>query len=220
MPDMNGIHRRRQLLLACGVAASAWYVAINLFVPTQWPQYSVTAQTVSELSAIGAPTRQLWVVLVLPYVLLYALFGCGVLASAGGSRALRAAGWLILFYCLFNAWWPPMHAREVLAAGGGGPTDTLHLVWAGVSTLLFLLTMACMAVASATGFRLFTALAALLMLVFGALTAMDSPAVSHNLPTPWIGVWERVNIGIFLLWVAAAALLLIWRAPRPNRGEP
>jgi hypothetical protein len=41
------------------------------------------------------------------------------------------------------------------------------------------------------------------------LTFLEAPGVGDNLPTPWIGVWERINIGVFLLWVAvfAAALL-------------
>jgi hypothetical protein len=49
----------RQLLLACGLLSSLLYVAMNVVVPMQWQGYSSAAQTVSELSAIGAPTRPL-----------------------------------------------------------------------------------------------------------------------------------------------------------------
>jgi hypothetical protein len=207
----KALGRLPKVLLACGVASSLWYVLINVVVPLQWPEYSIVDQTVSELSAIGAPTRSLWLVSVLPYVLLYAAFGFGVLAAAGGNRALRAAGGLILFYCAFNAWWPPMHSREVLAAGGETLTDTLHLVWAGVVTVLFLLTMGCVAAAFAGRFRLFTVLSMVLLLVFGGLTALLAPGVEHDLPTPWIGVWERINVGIFLAWVVAFAFVLMRR---------
>jgi hypothetical protein len=31
-----------------------------------------------------------------------------------------------------------------------------------------------------------------------------------NLPTPWIGLWERININVFLLWVVVLANVL-WR---------
>jgi hypothetical protein len=41
----------RKTLLACGVLSSLLYVAMNVFVPMQWPGYSSAAQTVSELSA-------------------------------------------------------------------------------------------------------------------------------------------------------------------------
>jgi hypothetical protein len=30
-----------------------------------------------------------------------------------------------------------------------------------------------------------------------------------NLPTPLIGVWERINIGVFLLWVVMLAIALL-----------
>jgi hypothetical protein len=206
---------RRQALLACGVASSLWYMAINVLVPLQWPEYSVLHQTVSELSAVDAPTRSLWVAIVVPYVVLFAAFGAGVLASAGNNRALRVAGWLILFYCVFNAWWPPMHGREVLAAGGATLSDTLHLVWAGVTTVLFLLTMACSAVAFPGRFRRYTVLGMVLLVLFGLLTSLAAPAVAHNLPTPWIGVWERIDVGVFLIWVAAFAVLLRRRRVPP-----
>jgi hypothetical protein len=32
-----------------------------------------------------------------------------------------------------------------------------------------------------------------------------------NQPTPMIGVWERINIGVFLLWVVILATVLIRR---------
>ena len=47
----------RKSLLACGLAASLLYVAMNVFVPMQWDAYSSFSQTISELSAIDAPTR-------------------------------------------------------------------------------------------------------------------------------------------------------------------
>jgi hypothetical protein len=31
-----------------------------------------------------------------------------------------------------------------------------------------------------------------------------------NLPTPWIGLWERINISVFVLWVVVLATML-WR---------
>ena len=91
-----------RFLPVCGVLSSLWYVGINVLVPLRWPEYSSAHQTVSELSAIGAPTRPLWVAVAIPYVLLICAFGCGVLRSAGGHRALRAAGWLIVGYSVFN----------------------------------------------------------------------------------------------------------------------
>ena len=51
------------------------------------------------------------------------------------------------------------------------------------------------------------------LLAFGALTVLEAPRLQTNLPTPWIGLWERINISAFLLWVAVLATALL-RAPR------
>ena len=64
----------RKVLLICGVLSSLLYLTVNIFVPMQWPAYICTFQTVSELSAIGAPTRPLWVRLCSPYAPLVIAF--------------------------------------------------------------------------------------------------------------------------------------------------
>ena len=53
----------RKLLLVCGILSSLLYAAMNVFVRMLWEGYSYASQTVSELSAIGAPTRRLWFLL-------------------------------------------------------------------------------------------------------------------------------------------------------------
>jgi len=47
----------RKALLVCGVFASVVYVAGNTLGALRWPGYSWISQTISELSAIGAPSR-------------------------------------------------------------------------------------------------------------------------------------------------------------------
>jgi hypothetical protein len=49
----------RSALLFCGILSSLLYGAINIIVARQWDIYDAASQTVSELSAIGAPTRML-----------------------------------------------------------------------------------------------------------------------------------------------------------------
>ena len=102
----------QKALLLSGLASSLVYAAVNVAVPMTWDEYSIANQTVSELSAIGAPTRALWIGLIVPYIVLFAAFGWGVLKSAGANRWLRIAGLLILVYSVFNLYWPPMHRRE------------------------------------------------------------------------------------------------------------
>jgi hypothetical protein len=202
----------RKILLACGVLSSLLYVAMTVFVAMQWTGYSSASQTISELSAIGAPTRTLWVLPAAIYTILVTAFGWGVWKSAGRNRALRVAGALIAVYGGLGLIWPfaPMHLREVLAAGGSTLSDTLHLVLASVTVVLMLLAIGAGAVAFGTKFRLYSIATLAILATCGALTFIDAPRVSANLPTPWIGVWERINIGVFLTWVVVLAARL-WR---------
>ena len=168
----------RTILLICGIVSSLLYVAMNVFVPMQWEGYSSASQTVSELSAIGAPTRPLWVLLGVAYTLLVAAFGWGVWASARRNRPLRVVGGLLVAYGVIGLAWPPMHLREVLAAGGGTLTDTMHIVFAMVTVLLMLLAIGFGAAAFGKRFRLYSIATMVILVAFGALTGVDAPRIA------------------------------------------
>lgn len=210
----------RKALLLCGIISSLLYVAINIIVPMQWETYDVASQAPSELSAIGAPTRTLWSVLATPYTFLILAFAWGVLKSAGGSRNLRIAGGLLMAYGALGLLWPfaPMHLRETLAAGGGTLSDTMHIALAAVTVILYLLALGFAAGALGKHFRLYSIATFVMVLVFGALTFLEAPGMAKNEPTPLIGVWERINIGVFLIWVVALAVML-WRKGEEARKD-
>jgi hypothetical protein len=199
--------RLRRWLLGCGIAASLVYIGMQVFVPMQWEGYSVASQTVSELSAIDAPTRGLWVFLGGIYTVLFTAFGWGVAESAEGNRRLRATGILLVLQGLLNLHWPPMHLR----GAGLTLTDTLHIVWTVAAVVLMTLTMAFAAGAFGRRFRNFTIATLAVLIVFGMLTGVDGPRVAANLPTPWIGVWERISMAAFFVWMTVLAVLLLRR---------
>jgi hypothetical protein len=97
---------------------------MNVFVPMLLKGDSSAYQTVSELSAVGIPTRPLWIWRGSVYTLLMTAFGWGVWGSSS------------------------------------------HM-------------------------------------------GSDGRRISANLPTPWVGVWERIRIGIFLLWIVVLAVILL-----------
>jgi hypothetical protein len=199
----------RQALLVCGILSSLLYVAMNVVVPMQWAGYSSASQTVSELSAIGAPTRPLWVLMGVLYTLLVAAFGCGVWASSRRNRPLRVVGGLMIAYGVIGLVWPPVHQRAELAAGGATLTDTMHIIFSIVTVLLMLLAIGCGASAFGKRFRVYSIGTIVILVAFGVLTGWDAPRIQANLPTPWVGVWERINISVFLLWVMVLAITLL-----------
>lgn len=202
----------RNTPLAAGIAAAGLYIAMNIFVPLWWPAYSSFSQTISELSAIDAPTRPIWVPLGVVYTLLVAVFGVGVWQTANGDRLLRVVGGLFVASGLIGLGWMPMHQREVLAAGGGTFTDTMHIAWSAITALLMLVQMGLAAAALGRRFRFYTVATMIVLLVYGALTFWSAPLVSENLPTPWLGVWERINVLGFMVWQAVLAEVLLRRS--------
>jgi Protein of unknown function (DUF998) len=201
----------RKVLLICGILSSLLYVAMTVLVAMQWEDYSSASHTISELSAIDAPTRSLWVVPAALYTVLVTAFGWGVWKSAGRRRALRIVGCVIVAYGALGLVWPfaPMHLRETLAAGGSTLSDTMHIVLASVSVVLMLIAMLFGTAAFGTRFRLYSIVSLVLLVTFGALTFWDAPGIAANLPTPWIGVWERINVGVFLVWVVVLAMTIL-----------
>jgi hypothetical protein len=50
-----------------------------------------------------------------------------------------------------------------------------------------------------------------IFLVFGVLAGMDGPRIAANLPTPWLGVWERINVFGYMLWIIILSIVLFRR---------
>jgi hypothetical protein len=199
----------KKLLVGCGILSALLYVAMNIVVPTRYPGYDSAGQTVSELSAIGAPSRDLWVSMGIGYTLLLTAFGVGVWLTGAQRRALRVVGGALVLQGVIDPFWPPMHQREVLAAGGGTITDTLHIAFTFVWFALVVLSLTFGAAAMDKPFRIYTVITAVLLLGTGIMTGIGAPRMQANLPTPWTGFWERLSIGLFLLWQIVLTVQLL-----------
>jgi hypothetical protein len=193
--------------LACGILSSLLYAAMNVVVPIWYEGYGLSSQTVSELSAIGAPTRTLWISLGALHAFLVICFGWGVWKSAGSKRALRALGAVTIVNGVFMLYWPPIHMR----GAGFTLTDAMHIVWIVVTLLLMLLAMGFGAAAFGKRFRLYSIVTMVILVGFGTLAGLDGPRVQANLPTPWVGIWQRIAIAAFLVWVVTLTTMLLRR---------
>jgi hypothetical protein len=85
----------------------------------------------------------------------------------------------------------------------------MHLVLGGVSSALFFLTIGVGAFVFGRSFRLYSIATIAALLLFGWLMGMQTPDVGDNVPTPWLGVWERIAIEGSILWEAAFAAVLL-----------
>jgi hypothetical membrane protein len=198
----------QRILLVCGILSSLLYVGTDILVVTIYDGYSYTSQTVSELIAIGAPTRPLVASLMLTYGVLVIAFALGVWRSAGEKRALRLVAIGLIgkevlgsIVTLFF----PIHMRGV----EGTLSDTMHGILTLVGSLFYLLAMGFGATAFGKPFRLYSIATILILVVFGVLAGLEIPRIAANLPTPWLGVWERINIFAAMLWIAVLALVLL-----------
>lgn len=194
-------------LLYCGILSSLVYVGADVLASSLYEGYSYTAQTISELSAIGAPTRKIMVAFTIPYNALVILFGFGVWRTVRSRSVLRlAAASLIAFATAgFTAPVFAMHVR----GSATSLTDTMHIVLTLVDLVLILATVTFAAWALGTRFRVYSMVTVTLVVVFGGLTGLQGPALAANEPTPWMGVLERISIYAFMIWNGVLAVALV-----------
>jgi hypothetical protein len=209
------------ILLVCGIISSVLYIGTDIFAATIYPGYSYTAQQVSELSALGAPTRPLWIAMTSVWTLLVVAFGIGVWRLAGLKRSLRITGLLLVAFGIIGLSWTlfsPMNLRGTIETVTASTTDTMHLVIGGLQILVMVLFIAFGSGASGRAFRIYSIATIMAMLVFGALVSTQVSAIAAGQPTPWMGVVERVAVYSPMLWVLALAIVLMYD-PHSSKGR-
>jgi hypothetical protein len=200
-------------MLFCGGISSILYLAaIDVIAPLLHPDYhDYTSQMVSELMAVGAPTRGLLVRLFIPYNLLLFAFAIGVRASAGDRCAGRLTAASLFGYAVLSSAGllvAPMDVRGTV----GSQRDALHIAATIVMSTFILAAIASGAFLQGKLFRRYSAATIATVVVFGALAGFLARPLSERQPTPWLGLAERVNIYATMLWMAVLAASL-WRAP-------
>jgi accessory gene regulator protein AgrB len=66
------------------------------------------------------------------------------------------------------------------------------------------------------GFRFYSIITILVFIIFGVLTFVEAPNVDKNLPTPYIGLWERINIAAFMIWLFVFSIDLLRLEKKPS----
>lgn len=224
--------RRTQVLLACGVLYTVLYAVVNdVLAAGRYDGYDPMSQAVSELSAIGSPARAFLTATFPIWPVLQIAFGIGVRRAAGGRRALRVTAGLLVAHGIVGLVWLvfPMTSRADMAPGA--PTavnDIGHLVLTAATIVFVLSQFAFSAAAFGWRFRVYAVVSAVTVLVFGALTGVEAAKLASGRPTPWMGLFERISIAPWLLWMTVLAVMLLTAgyagpptaSPAPDRPGP
>lgn len=208
----------RKVLLVCGILSSLLYIGTDILGGMLWEGYSLTTQTISALDAIGSPTRILVAPLFFIYDVLLIAFGLGAWGSARRNRYLRiTAGLLtgITVVSLMSSLFPMYLGEPIISLA-----NAMHSFLYGVIEFLILLSMGFGAIAYRNWFRYYS-IGTILIFILSGVLGLGSVvseyltgvlglglAASENL-TSWLGIFERINVYGYLLWVAVLAIILL-----------
>jgi len=197
------------VLIAFGIISSILYIITDIAASVMWKDYSPISQTVSELIAVNAPTRLYVVILFTIYDLLIYAYGVGIILSSNGKRALKIAALLIIakeILGLTATLFFPIHLRGVEA----NFSDTMHGAFTAAGVFLCMFpAMIAGAVSFKGRFRAYSIITMIIFVIFGILAGLDQPKYALNMPTPMMGIWERINIYGYMLWIAVFTMMLL-----------
>jgi hypothetical protein len=196
-------------LLMSGIASVVLYITATIIGAYTWTEYRSLSQSVSELIAIDAPSASIVIPLFLFYSLLVFAFSAGIWILAKKNNALKYVAIFIVakeFFGVIATLFAPMHLRGEATT----MTDTMHAVLTAIGVLLCMFPAIIMSAKAFGGwFRVFSIGIILIFLVCGTLAGMDGARIADNLPTPYTGLWERINIFSYFVWVIVLTFKLL-----------
>ena len=204
---------KNKVLMLCGIFAPVVYILTVILGGVLRPGYSHVSQAVSDLIAAGAPNKGLLDSLFALYNLLTFAFGVGLLiymrndpenrrkvVGTLGAITLVAEG-IFGFITLFF----PEDAGSLTTAISS--TGTLHIVFAGLSSLATILAILLMGFwfrdnQALRGYGSYSFISVAAVFLSGGFAAFSVATQS-----PIGGLVERITIGGFLQWLFVIALV-------------
>ena len=198
-----------RMLLGLGVLIPFWLFFGVLLTALAYPGYSHLDQAMSQLGAQGSPTQgfSAWVNN-LPLGVLFVLFAVGVMRQVRGSRLALFSAVLIFVHGLASFATGYFACDQGCAPAQPSFSQQMHnlaglvmflsltlasLLWAFVSRRLL----------GSRGFGLFSLACTVLAVATVVLMAQAGEA-GHS-----FGLYQRINYGISVIWVASLALMLL-----------
>jgi hypothetical protein len=196
----------QKLLLLCGVLAPLLYLGTDWLAGRVLKGYSFAAQSMSELSAAGSPTRSLVVSLTLVASVLMIAFGVGIWQAADQTLFPRVvAGFVIgnaalgLIATIFF----PTHFGVRPDFGSPG------VIIMFFSVVCFVLAMVFGAAAFSGWLRILSIGIPASYILLAILRFATTASASAEEAAALIGAQERTMVYSFLVWVMALAIYLL-----------
>jgi hypothetical protein len=197
----------RRIIFLFGLVAVVVYVVAVVLGAALRPGYDHLSYAISELIVAGAPNKTLLDGLFIAYNVLVIAFAWALgMSTRGDGNGLAVAGAAILagvgLVSIVMTLFFPMDLR-------GSPATTtglLHLILAGVESLGSILAILFYTLGTKDhqAFWVYSLVSVLLVFVSGAFAAVTAAQGS-----PFLGLAERVTIGLFLQWIAALSIKLV-----------
>jgi hypothetical protein len=197
------------VLMLSGMMAIVFYDMHVVIGGIKWKGYSHLQQPISDLTATGAPNRNLMLTLTTIYGLLALLFAVSftLLKSGEHSSLVFWGGVCFIILHLISALYPlfPQDLPGVKATMKG----RMHILITALIvpfTILtpFLIGFGLISELQWESFGLYSIITGILILVFGGTTA-----IFYAKRLPYFGLVERLNIGTLQVWTFVFSLELI-----------
>ena len=196
----------QQVLLWCGILAPLVHLATDQLAGRLLQGYSLAAQSMSELSASGAPTRKLVVALTIPATVLMVAFGVGVWRAGGQALLPRIVAGLVIGNAVLGLIATAFFPTRFGERPAFGSTGVIIMF---LSVICFVLALVFGAVAYGGWLRVVSIgipVAYVLLAVFRFATAASSSTGGTG---ELMGTQERTMAYAFLFWVMALAVHLL-----------
>ena len=180
------------------------FIGTDLVVGSLTKGYSFVFQSISQLSAEGAPMRSIVIPLVIASDVCVMAVGVGVWELAGQNTAMHVTGGLLDGNGLLGSVGVLFPTRLGVTPG----RSSLTVILGAAAVICLVLAMAFGAAAFQNWFRF---LSIAILLIFAVLTVVGFMQTS-----PHVGLQERVLSYVFLLWVVILDIALFSSGSRES----
>lgn len=185
-----------------GLLAVCVYLVAVIFGGLLYPGYSHISQDVSQLTSTSSPIRGLMNIFFI-YNLLIMFFGYGLFAISKNNFLKVASGFIVLIGILgIVIAWFPINTR-------GTDITSTGIVHIAIVSVVSLLTVVSGFLFWAGFRRTNEVFLKNVSLLSGVLFLLSGPIAAFNVNSGFAGLFERIPIAIFLIWVGAVSAHLL-----------